>query len=294
MRLRIAALLLIALLLSPAAVILLLAYLRARAWLYPQSPPVKPQSADSPFARVSFETEDGLTITAWHAPPPTVDGRAALLLHGYGGNRDQLLCHAEYLLAAGYGALLIDFRNHGDSDGDFTSMGFHEIKDARAAYRFLEAQANVARIALWGHSMGGAVASMLMSEVEAAGLFVDATFTDFPAIVRNGVRARGLPATPITEILTTLYGFLSGSDWNAVRPLDHLAALDRPALLFHGSEDPVIPLAQAEHIAAASRQARLSVFEGGGHSDLHELDPCRYRREVLAYLRDAFVAPPTE
>ena len=63
-----------------------------------------------------------------------------LLLHGHRGNRDQLLVHAEYLVEAGYGALSIDFRNHGESDGEFTSMGYHELKDARAAFRFLQDQ----------------------------------------------------------------------------------------------------------------------------------------------------------
>ena len=276
--------------LIPAAVIFLLAYLQVRKWLYPQSPPVEPQDAGSPFAVVKFETEDGLKISAWYAPPPRAEGNAVLLLHGHRGNRDQLLVHAQYLVAAGYGALLIDFRNHGDSDGDRTSMGYHEIKDARAAYRYLERHEDVKRIALWGHSMGGAVACMLMSEVDAAALFVDATFTDFSALVRDGVVARGLPASPISEILVWLYGVLSGSDWSALRPLDALANFDKSALLFHGSDDPVIPLAESKRFAAAKASIRLTVFEGGGHSDLYDLDPQRYQSEVLAYLRDSFAA----
>ena len=280
-------------LLVPAGIFLLLAYMQVRNWLYPQSPPIKPQPSDSPFSRVSFATEDGLTITAWYAPPAT-KGQAVLLLHGHRGNRDQLLVHAEYLVAAGQGALLIDFRYHGESDGNFTSMGYHEIKDARAAYRYLEAQPKVKRIALWGHSMGGAVACQLLSEVDAAGLFVDATFADFPSLVRNGAIARGLPASPVSEILTVFYGLLSQSDWRTFRPIDQLAAVDKPILLFHGSDDPVIPLGEAERIAAANPHVRLSIFESGRHSDLYELDPGRYRNEVLAYLREAFEASSGE
>ena len=290
MRIRTLTLLFIALPLIPVAVILLLAYMQVRKWLYPRSQPVERQADGSPFEKVNFETEDGLNISAWYAPPPTAAGNVVLLLHGHSGNRDQLLIHARYLVAAGYGALLLDFRNHGDSDGDRTSMGYHEVKDARAALRFLERQAEVKRIALWGHSMGGAVACMLMSEVDAAALFVDATFTDFPTLVRDGVAARGLPVSPISQILVWLYGVCSGSDWSALRPRDAVTALDKPVLLFHGSADPVIPLAQANSIAEANDLVRLSVFDGGSHSDLYELDPQRYQSEVLAYLRDAFAA----
>ena len=278
-------------LLIAVGIFVLLAYWQVRNWLYPQSPPIEPQPLDSPFSRVSFATEDGLTITAWYASATGTAGGAVLLLHGHRGNRDQLLVHAEYLAAAGYGALLIDFRNHGESGGTFTSMGYHEIKDARAAYRYLERQPDVKRIALWGHSMGGAVACQLMSEVDAAGLFVDATFADFPAVVRKGVIGRGLPASPIAEVMIAIYRFLSGSDWSAIRPIDQLAAIDKPVLLFHGSDDPLIPLGEAERIASANPHVRLSIFERGAHSDLYEVDPGRYRKEALAYLRKAFEAP---
>lgn len=279
----------LACLLLPTALFLPLAYLQVRKWLYPQSPAIEPQPAESPFSRVSFKSEEGMTIRAWYAPPAST-GETVLLLHGHRGNRDQLLVHAEYLLDAGYGALLIDFRNHGESDGEFTSMGYHEVKDARAAYRFLQNEAEVDAIAIWGHSMGGAVASQLMSEVDAAGLVIDATFADFPSLVRRGLIARGLPGSPITEILTTLYGWLSQSDFSAFRPIDQLARVEKCVLLFHGSDDPVIPLAEAERIAAGNPRIELSVFEGGAHSDLYELEPERYRKEALAYLREAFAA----
>ena len=279
--------LLLLLLVSSAAIALLITYLHARVRLYPQSPPVLPQSADSAFQRVSFTTEDGLEISAWFAPPPPA-GQAVLLLHGLHGNRDQLLPHADYMLEAGYGALLIDFRYHGESEGRVSSMGFHEIKDARAAYAFLRARRDVKSVAIWGHSMGGAVACKLMSEVNAAGLFADAAFSDFAALTRARGARLGFPAALSEFLFIRVFGALSDSDPAALRPVDDLAKVERPVLLLHGSDDEAIPLSQAQRLAAASAQAELSVFQGGGHSDLYELDPVRYRREVLAFLRKAF------
>ena len=266
--------------------LLLIAYLQVRPWLYPERLAVEPQPADSPFQRISLNTEDGLRIVGWHAP--SEGGNAVLLLHGHRGNRDQLLEHAEYIVAAGYGALLIDLRNHGESDGSVTSMGYHETKDARAAYRFLQAQDNVERIVIWGHSMGGAVAARLMSEVDADGLFIDATFADFPSLVRYGAEQRGVPARPISDVLVFLYGLLSQTDFNEFRPIEYLAGVDAPVLIVHGSEDPVIPLREAERIAAANPRIRLEVFAGAGHSELYELWPDRYRETALSFLRGIF------
>lgn len=269
-----------------SGLLLLVAYLQVRPWLYPAALEVDSQPADSRFQRVSFQAEDGLQIVGWYAPSDS--GKIVLLLHGHSGNRDQLLEHAQYIVEAGYGALLIDFRNHGESDGRITSMGYHETKDARAAYRFLQARDNVEQIVIWGHSMGGAVASRLMSEVHAAGLFIEATFADFPSLVRFGAEQRGVPARPISDVLVYIYGLLSQSDFNEFRPIEYLVGIETPVLLFHGSDDPVIPLAEAQRIAAVNAQIRLDVFEGAGHSDLYELQPDRYRQTALNYLQEVF------
>lgn len=251
-------------------------------WLYPPRYPVEPQAQASPFQAITITTEDNLKLTAWYVPPQ--NGQAILMLHGHSANRDQHLPHADYLMDAGYGLLMLDFRNHGESEGERTSMGFHEIKDARAAYQYLQAQDDVQQIILWGHSMGGGVASQLMSEVDAAGLFIDATFGDFPTIVRAGVVARGLPGSPPTEILTTMYGLLCGADWSVVRPVDYLAKIEKPILLFHGANDPLIPVSEGYRLAEANPNISLVIFENGGHSDLYEVDPTLYHDEVMAYL----------
>ena len=281
-------LIIVSILIAVATVVVLLTNLEVHRRLHPDSPPITSLPPGSPFSRADFKSEDGLNIVAWYAPPPGDSGDAVLLLHGHSGNRDQLLVHADYLLEAGYGLLSIDFRHHGESDGTFTSMGYYEIKDARAAYRYLAQKPGVERIVIWGHSMGGAVAAQLMSEVAAAGLVIDATFADFAALVRDRVSAMGFPAFPIAELYVWLFGVLSRSDLSTYRPIDDLARVDLPTLLFHGSDDAAIPLSHAEGLAAANPKVRLSIFDGGAHSDLYELDPERYQGEVLTYLASAF------
>ena len=278
------------LLVACAAAALFLTYMQIHFRLYPNSQPIKPQPTDSPYQRITLSTEDGLTISAWYAPPTKKTGQAVLLLHGLAGNRDQLLPYAAYLLEAGYGALLVDFRNHGESDGDVTSMGYHEIKDARAAYTYLTAQPGIEAVAIWGHSMGAGVAIKLMSEVDAAGLIVDAAFTDYPSQIHSGRISGAYPSALAEFFFIQLYGALSHADLTAIRPIDALEQVNRPVLIMHGSDDNAISLTHAKQLAAVNPLARLSIFEGGGHGSLLELEPDRYREEALAYLSDAFAA----
>jgi len=263
-------------------VILQLSYTQVQQWVYPQRTVVQPHPADSPFTKVTFQTEDDLTIYGWYAPSES--GQVLLMFHGLGANRNQLLIHAGYLLKAGYGILSIDFRNSGDSDGDVTSMGYYEIRDARAAYQFLLEQDDVQQIVLMGHSMGGGIASQLMEEVDADGLIIDATFADFPSIVRFGVVIRGFPPTPFTQILVTMASILSRSDWYSLRPIDQLASVDKPILLMHGTDDLTVPIENAYRMVDANPQIKLVTFEGGGHGGLYNVDRDLYRNEVLDYL----------
>lgn len=263
-----------------------LCYREVQTWLYPPRTPVQPQPNDSPFTEVTFQTDDDLTIYGWYTP--STAGQVILMLHGHGSNRDHFVAHSDYLIEAGYGLLSIDFRNSGDSDGNITSMGYHEIKDARAAYDFLLTQDDIQQIVIMGNSMGGAVASQLMQEVDADGLIIDATFADFASIVRNGVIERGYPATPITEILVTMAGALSQADWVSLRPIDYLASVDKPMLLLHGTDDSTIPIENAYRMIESNAQIKLVEFEGGEHSNLYQLDPDLYQTEVMMYLSQFF------
>lgn len=280
---------LILFLLAVIVIVLALAYQEVSRWLYPPEVTVQAQLAIPELSKITLQTEDKFTIVGWYVPPK--NGVAILMLHGHSGNRDQLMPHAKYLLPEGYGVLSIDFRNHGESDGDRTSLGVHELKDARAAYDFLLEQDEVENIVIFGHSMGGAVALRLMHDVDAAGLIITSTFADFPSTVRAGVVARGLPERPITDILLTMYHLLSGADWTVIHPEAQISTLTKPILLMHGGLDPVIPVDHAYRLAAANERVQVEIYEGGTHSDLYEVDPDRFEADLMHYLEQTIKLP---
>ena len=70
-----------------------------------------------------IKTSDGEELGAWF-----IDGRdrapCVLLLHGSNGNRGHLLTRARFLASHGFAALMVTFRAHGDSTGNYHDIGW--------------------------------------------------------------------------------------------------------------------------------------------------------------------------
>jgi non-heme chloroperoxidase len=73
------------------------------------------------------------------------------------------------------------------------------------------------------------------------------------------------------------------------RPLDAteiMSKLKLPVLVTHGTEDRNAKLTTAKYTASVIPGARLSVYEGIGHSPFYE-DPPRFNAELAAFVREA-------
>ena len=104
-------------------------------------------------------TADGVRIAGWYIPAASQDASAptVVLAHGNGKTKSDMLTWAEPLHAV-YNLVLFDFRNHGQSSGDVTTLGVREARDLKAVVDWLERAKALPSIAVLGVSMGGAAA----------------------------------------------------------------------------------------------------------------------------------------
>ena len=105
--------------------------------------------ADLPFQveEVSFPGGDNLKLAGWYAPP--AKGATIILLHGYGGNRANMIWHANILVKAGYGVLMYDERASGESEGQRRSYGWEDAQDVGGALDFLNCAGRDCRMLHW-------------------------------------------------------------------------------------------------------------------------------------------------
>jgi len=244
---------------------------------------------------VRFTTADDVTLRGWYyAPTHPSSGATILFIHGHAGNRDQFHGEAAIFHEMGYGLLLFDLRNHGNSDDAPTTMGLHEIRDVQAAFDFLTTQPAVdpERIALYGHSMGAATAIRAMARIpQARALVASAPYATLHQVISDGVRSLtfGLLSFPFTEITQAATGQLSNADVHQVRPIDDIAGIaPRPVLIIHGTEDEIIPVTHGERIyAAAGEPKQFFPVTGATHNNSFATAGEDYSEIVVPFIEAA-------
>src|SRR5947209_288928 len=117
-----------------------------------------PRDYQADYQEIEFTTTDGVRLSGWLLP--SRERHATIIFtHGLFRSRRELLERAVDLWWRGYGALLYDARNHGDSGAARVTLGYDERLDAEAAVRFLRDENHTSdKIVLFGISMGAATA----------------------------------------------------------------------------------------------------------------------------------------
>jgi fermentation-respiration switch protein FrsA (DUF1100 family) len=212
------------------------------------------QTSGIEFQDIELVTEDGVQLSAWYTPPQ--NGAVILVAHGYGDRRteDFYALFANY----GYGVVAWDFRAHGKSSGDFTSLGYYETLDVKAALDFALAQPGVEHVGGWGGSMGA------VTMIRAAAQYpqIEALIADSPFVTLEEELDLRVPVPLIRPLVRLFAEQEAGISVNDVRPLDDIALISpRPVFIIQGMGDKMVPLDSAQRLYDAAGDPRLLWLE---------------------------------
>ncbi len=252
------------------------------------------------FEEVAVDCPGG-TCPAWFVPGDSTTWM--LFVHGKGASRTEGLRALGPAVDAGLPSLLITYRNDPEAPADPSGRygyGATEWRDLEAAVRYA-VDAGAERVVLYGASMGGAVvAGFLERSAEAevvSGVVLDAPMLDLSATVEHGAAQRDLPVVGgVPDVLTGTAQWIAGwrydLDWAAV---DHLPAdwLEVPALVFHGTDDDLVPISTTDALAADRPDLVTAVrVPGAGHVRAWNADPAGYERQVADLIACAGTGGP--
>lgn len=273
---------------------------QALSWVHPpRNPPDRTpdQAGLEDWQNVTFESSDGLKIAAWFIPAQTdsKDGATMILVHGLSANRGEMLARAAILSRSGYHTLLIDTRDHGDSEGTVTTLGALEVNDVRGAMAYLATrpEVNQEKIGILGHSAGGATAIISAARISQLRVVIsESAYSSVADMAVPVVTAlTGRPPFPSTGVVLWFLDQETGTSVSAVSPVTDVAKIaPRPLLVIHGEKDDLIDLGHEKRIFEAAGEPKdRYLVAGAGHVNIVEADPVEYERRVVTFL-DEYLA----
>jgi pimeloyl-ACP methyl ester carboxylesterase len=277
-----------------AVVVLLAKLLQERlAFPAPRAPVPDPRRLGIAYGeRVELVSGDGTKLVGWYLGPTTRNdggGRgkagkvsntspdlphpspsfpALLWFYGNGENIAGIAPVLRDFQPPGTALLVVDYPGYGGSGGRATEAALYAAADA--AYRALASRPGVdpRRIAVYGRSLGSAVATYTAAHHPVARLILESPFTSAAAMARH------------------LYGFLPRF---ALRlSLDNVATIRRvhcPVLLLHGTDDRLVPTAMGMEVATAAQgPVEVVLIHGAGHNDTYAVGGRAYRDKVWDFM----------
>jgi uncharacterized protein len=202
-----------------------------------------------------------------HADP---DAPVLLYLHGARWDLRGSTQRMEQLHQLGFSVLGVDYRGFGRSSAGLPSER-SACEDAHAAWRWLATQHPQVQRYVYGHSLGGAIAVQLATQIDdASGVIVEGTFTSIPEVF--GTLKWGW--LPLRALITQRFD-----------SFHRVSLITAPLLVVHGANDELIrPEMGRALFERATVPKRFVLVEGGSHHDTHHVGAGQYREA----LRDLF------
>lgn len=249
-------------------------------------PEMTPDQVGYAWELLALRGFDGTPLSAWLIPCSRTSA-AVILLHGFGGNKGTML-NVVQMLAPHLNVLALDVRGHGESGGNWTSVGHFERYDVITAAEGLRAR-GFGPIGALGISMGAAISLLAAAESPLIGAVVaDSAFAILRHAVRGNARLRGYPPGLADVAALTACASAAARLRHPPRASDPLEAIPliapRPALLIHCEEDEMIPLSEAQELYAASGEpCDLWTIPKLAHAESSSGAEAEYRQRIVRF-----------
>jgi dipeptidyl aminopeptidase/acylaminoacyl peptidase len=254
------------------------------------------------YSEVTFPSRDepSITIHGWWIPGAAADAPAVVVVHGQGSCRRDptILVPAGMLHREGFGVLMIDMRDNGDSTREDGRYGFgsDEYRDVLGAWDWLVARGvPQARIGLFGESGGAAAVMVAMGEDSrvAAGWEEAGAGDLWTTAVEEARRPPTKPEILIPAAIAWMW--LLGDDVVNRSPLAEASRIgSRPFQVVHGTNDQRVALHNARDLeavlVAANPADRAWLIDGAQHVQGPFLVPAEYQRRLGEFFRAALGA----
>ena len=278
------------LLIASAIVVLALAVVIGLVWWRQErivfQPPRGPWPNPDAVRRLDYRASDGQPLFAYVVgePDPGAPAPGRPVLLAFHGNADLAVWQLEWardvVQRTGWTVVAAEYRGYAGLPGAPTYEG--SARDARAAYDATRDAlgAEPGDIALFGHSLGSAIATELAGALDSAGTAPRALLLQSPF-----TSARAMARIFVARPVAAAWGAFSRVHYDTEA---RVRTLGVPVHVAHGTRDMLIPVGMGKAVhAAARRQGALLLVPGAGHNDVEDVGGASYWTWLAAALGTA-------
>jgi len=212
-----------------------------------------------------------------------------ILVHGYDGRAADMGNRARRFFQMGCSVLMPDCRGHGNSEGSYIGMGWHDRLDILSWIRYILAREEGARIILYGVSMGASAVLMASGEElppAVRAVIADCGYTSAAAAFTYQIKELfRLPPFPILNAASLVSRLRAGYGFSQASALRQLEKSVTPTLFIHGGRDTFVPTEMVYQLYdATTADKEILVVPDAGHARANRKDPDAYWSAILRFL----------
>lgn len=242
------------------------------------------------YSTVILKTTNDILIEAWYGKSDSISKGTIILFHGLSSNKGMVLDEALAFKEMGYNVMLVDARSHGNSGGNFSTIGYLESEEVKLSYDYIQ-QKGEKNIFLWGVSMGAVQVVKAISnyQMKVSGIIIEMPFLSLQSHLKGRARILGFPEQPFGFLTTFWIGVERGFNGFGFKTLKYAKDINCPVLEHYGEKDELVLKSEAEAIykSIPSTSKKLVVYENGFHESFLRKDPVTWKREVDTFLKKA-------
>lgn len=239
-----------------------------------------------PYDSVRLTTSDNIAIDAWYSPVDTPKA-CVIFFHGLSVNKAALVHEAAWFRRSGYNVMLVDFRGHGKSQGNNSSLGVKETDEVEKACAYAKSQGN-SRIILYGVSLGAGVCLKAVAEnkVQPLAIVADMPFGNLHNHLKSRARVLGFPSEPFAALVTMWMGLEQGYNGFTHSVYDYAEKVKCPVLVEWGEKDVYVSRQEVEKVYSklASSNKKFVDYPNADHESFLAVDPGQWMKEMESFL----------
>ena len=212
-----------------------------------------------------------------------------IVIHGYYGQGQDMVYFAKEYFDRGYNVLVVDLRGHGESQGDYIGMGWHDRLDIIDWVNYLINKHSNCKIILHGVSMGAATVMMATGEELPDNVKVaieDCGYTSIWDEFKMQLKLLyNLPTFPALNAASAICKIRAGYMLEEGSCIEQVKKSKTPTLFIHGNQDKFVPFEMLEEVyQSANCKKQKLIIKDAEHAEASGVNPELYWKTIDEFI----------